>query len=170
MIWKQTDLTPSSSGIGTFSSTGRFYVSGNIMSLWYGDDFANQVSLEGKSYAFYRLFYECETLMNARNLILPAITLSQQCYRDMFMSCTSLIAGPSLPAPTLQRNCYRNMFYGCSSLSYIKCLATNISAANSTSLWVDSVASSGTFIKNSSTSWTTGTSGIPSGWTVINVT
>lgn len=63
------------------------------------------------------------------------------------------------------------MFKGCSGLNYIKCLATNISASNCTNNWVDSVASSGTFVKNASmTSWTTGASGIPTGWTVQDAT
>ena len=57
----------------------------------------------------------------------------------------------------------------CESLNYIKCLATDISATNCTNGWVSGVAATGTFVKASSmTSWTTGTSGIPTGWTVQN--
>ena len=62
------------------------------------------------------------------------------------------------------------MFYGCSSLNYIKCLATTPSTEY-TSNWVDGVAASGTFIKNSAATWNvTGVDGIPSGWTVQDVT
>jgi hypothetical protein len=47
------------------------------------------------------------------------------------------------------------------------CLATNISASDCTYNWVNGVASNGTFTKVASmSSWTTGTNGIPSGWTV----
>ena len=61
------------------------------------------------------------------------------------------------------------MFNGCTKLNYIKCLAIDISASYCTNTWVDGVASNGTFVKASSmTSWKTGTSGIPSGWTVQN--
>lgn len=62
------------------------------------------------------------------------------------------------------------MFYMCTSLNRIKCLATNVSSAgNAISSWLYNVASTGTFIKASSeTGWPTGTSGIPSGWTVNN--
>lgn len=50
ILWKQTGLTPSSSsGIGTFSATGNFNVSGNIMSLYYGDSFVGQKDLTGKN-------------------------------------------------------------------------------------------------------------------------
>ena len=87
----------------------------------------------------------------------------------MFYGCTSLVTAPTLPATTLATYCYRYMFYSCSSLNYIKCLATDISATNCTSSWLKGVASSGTFVKAASmTSWTTGISGIPSGWTVQN--
>ena len=88
----------------------------------------------------------------------------------MFDGCTNLTTAPVLPATTLAVNCYRYMFNGCSSLNYIKCLATDISASNCTGNWVNGVAASGTFVKNSSMSWGTGVDGIPSGWTVENAT
>lgn len=54
------EMTPGTTsgnrGIGTFSATGRFNASGNIMSLLYGDDFIGQTDLTGKSYAFCELF------------------------------------------------------------------------------------------------------------------
>ena len=87
----------------------------------------------------------------------------------MFKNCTNLIKAPELPAPTLADLCYIRIFQGCSNLKYIKCLATDISAASCTTDWVSGVASTGTFIKYSTmNSWGTGTYGIPSGWTVVN--
>ena len=48
-------------------------------------------------------------------------------------------------------------------------LATDISAGSCLNNWVYNVASSGTFVKNPAmNSLPTGTSGIPSGWTVVN--
>ena len=59
------------------------------------------------------------------------------------------------------------MFDGCTKLNYIITYATDISASYCTYQWVRGVAESGTFIKDSKmTSWTTGDSGIPNGWTV----
>ena len=87
----------------------------------------------------------------------------------MFNDCTSLVTAPVLPATTLAEDCYSNMFAGCTNLNNITCLATDISATDCTNYWVYNVASNGTFIKNPSmTSWTTGESGIPNGWTVQN--
>ena len=114
------------------------------------------------------MFNGCTSLVNAPEL--PATTLADNCYYYMFNGCTSLVNAPSLPATTLANYCYENMFNDCTNLSYIKCLATNISATDCTNNWVNGVASTGTFVKNSSMEeekgWTTGASGIPEGWTV----
>ena len=115
VLWKGT-MTPSSSGIGTFSSTTNFDVQGNVMSLLYGDNFKGQVDLTGKTYAFYRLFYNNDKVMSAENLSLPATTLVTKCYDSMFQGCTLLVTAPELPATTLERQCYYSMFQGCTSL------------------------------------------------------
>ena len=118
ILWKQIGLTPTSSnGIGTFSATGNFEVSGNIMSLYYGDNFIGQTNLTGKNYAFLNLFYNCNKLVNAENLILSSTTLAPSCYYNMFLGCSSLTEAPELLATTLAPSCYYNMFRGCSSLT-----------------------------------------------------
>jgi hypothetical protein len=68
----------------------------------------------------------------------------------------------------LAQGCYGYMFYGCSNLNYIKCLATDISATSCTSGWLSNVSYSGNFETPSTTNWTTGVNGIPSGWTRVN--
>ena len=61
------------------------------------------------------------------------------------------------------------MFFGCSALSYIKCLAEDISASYSLYCWVDGVFSEGTFVKAPSMNdWPQGIDGIPEGWTVLD--
>ena len=151
-------------------------ISGNIMSLIYGDNFYGQTVLD-TPYSFHRLFasfrigvmYEYNNIIDASNLILPATTLADDCYFFMFKSCTSLTTAPVLPATTLANGCYFGMFDNCTSLNYIKCLATDISAIDCLSGWVYGVSSTGTFVKNPNMSnWPTGDSGIPSGWTVQN--
>ena len=249
ILWKGITTPQLGSGIGKFSgdTNVRYTVEGNIMALLYGDDFKEQTSLEGKDYAFFYLFGGNPNVTSAENLSLPAITLANQFYRQMFQGCTSLTTAPELPATTLATNCYYSMFRGCTSLttapqlpattltsgcySYmfngctslttapelpattlanncynnmfngctnlttapdlpattlvdycyssmfkgctslnsIKCLATEIHIWSCTTNWVSGVAASGTFTKASSmSSWTEGTSGIPSGWTVVD--
>lgn len=115
----------------------------------------------------YKMFSTCMSLVTPPEL--PATTLAPYCYNNMFYYCKSLTKSPVLPATTLVTGCYMAMFRACTSINNIKCLATNIGAAQCTSYWVEFAPNSGTFIKNSSmSSWPSGMSGIPSGWTVQN--
>ena len=120
-------------------------------------------------YCYDNMFSYCYSLTEAP--LLPATILEDYCYNGMFYRCTSLTTAPELPAPTLVQYCYRNMFGECGKLNYIKCLATNISATECTTNWVNLVAKSGTFVKNSAMSaWTIGANGIPTDWTTQNYT
>ena len=113
------------------------------------------------------MFYECTKLTTVPAL--PVTTLASNCYQYMFGGCTNLKTAPELPATKLADRCYGGMFYKCTKLSYIKCLATNISPKDCTYIWVYKVANTGTFVKAASMpTWTTGDNGIPKGWTVIN--
>jgi hypothetical protein len=113
---------------------------------------------------YWRMFRGC-TSINSAPAILPAKTLAPYCYNQMFMQ-TAITKAPELPASTLDEYSYYQMFLGCNQLNHIKCMATDISATGCTQGWVNGVASSGTFVKNSEmSSWTTGNDGIPSGWT-----
>ena len=116
IMWKATITPTGSYGCGVFTSTCNFDVEGNAMSLLFGDNFENQTSLSGKSYAFYKMFYNNKKIINAEYLVLPATILSDYCYYNMFFQCTSLTAIPKLPATTLSDSCYREMFFGCTSL------------------------------------------------------
>lgn len=168
IMWKGTLSASSSNGIGTFSSTGRFEVEGNAMSLKYGDNFSDKTTLPD-NYSFAKLFYNCGSLTSAENLVLPATALTQSCYNSMFYYCTSLNTAPSLPATALAQTCYQNMFYWCSSLNSITCLATDISASNCTQNWVRSVGYVGTFYKAASMNdWDAGANGVPAGWTLTD--
>ena len=173
------------SGFG--GGTATFNAEGNVMSLIYGDNFANNDILTG-TYNFCSLFKE-SNIISAENLVLPAMTLTPHCYRAMFAQCLSLDTPPELPATTLATSCYRYMFQDdpletapdllaltlvdgcyegmfnrCTNLNYIKCKAIDISATNATNAWVESVASSGTFVKDVNTAWSIGNSGIPRQW------
>ena len=88
---------------------------GNIMSLIYGDDFIGQTSLIVPK-AFENCFSYCPGLFDISNLVLPATTLSEACYSNMFNNC-SFLEAPALPATTLAKRCYRYMFMGCASLT-----------------------------------------------------
>ena len=120
-------------------------------------------TLGKKCYA--SMFEGCTSLTTAP--ILSSTALQEGCYESMFQGCTSLTSAPELSTRVLVRDCYKNMFTGCINLTYIKCLATNIEALYCTNNWLKDTKQTGTFVKSKNmNSWTTDTSGIPSGWTV----
>lgn len=119
---------------------------------------------------YHMMFNGCDNLTSAPS-ILPATALTENCYRLMFAGCDSLTTAPELPAPRPDYYSYGYMFQNCVSLNYIKCLATDLSITYCTRDWVQNVSPTGTFVKNPNMSgWGTGTSRIPSGWTVIDAT
>lgn len=228
------------------NSSANIIVSGNIMSLLYGDNFKGKTAFPNDSvYNFRNLFQNNTHLINAENLILPATTLNSSCYfgmfegctalmhtpelpattlgnycyqnmfkgcaalvatpalpvmelkmncyagmfqgctsltkapelpanklasncyQYMFSGCTSLTTAPELPATTLASYCYNSMFKGCTKLNYIKAMFITTPSASYASNWVNGVAATGTFVKNSAATWNvTGVNGIPSGWTI----
>lgn len=111
-----------------FTITKKCNLSGNIMSLLYGDEAELHTSLANNNACFSESFSGCSTIIDASQLRLPADTLCPQCYQYMFENCTSLVAAPSvLPATMLAKECYKNMFIGCSSLkSAPEILATTL--------------------------------------------
>lgn len=190
VLIKATNSTYNKSLVTT-ASTASFNAEGNIMSVIYGDNFIDQTSLSSSNCFAY--FFEKTNIVNAENLILPATSLSSGCYSHMFEGCSLLLTAPELPATTINswvysemfRDCislttapdllassftsysYNQMFQGCSSLNYIKCLATSFGGKNN---WVSGVAANGTFVKHPNASWSSGASGIPNGWTVVDAT
>ncbi len=179
------------SGFGNIG-TAPFNVSGNIMSLVYGDNFVGQTELPAQN-TFWCLF-DGSNVVSAEHLVLPATAMTNNCYRALFANCSLLSVAPKLPATNLYNNCYRamfthdisltrapelpattvksesynSMFNTCNSLTYIKCLATN-RQSNSCTGWVTGVAAAGTFIKDVNASWSVGGDGIPTGWVIGNI-
>ena len=102
-------------GTTIIGNSGAYNVYGNIMSLVDEENY-NTATAVG-DYAFAALFSYNTTLLDASNLLLPATTLGEACYSDLFCGCSSLTAAPALPATTLAAKCYRAMFEGCSLTS-----------------------------------------------------
>ena len=90
-----------------------FDVSGNIMSLFYGDKFIGKKELPHT----LQNFFEGTKIQNAENLVLPTTTLTPLCYYRMFYECPLLTAPKILPATTLADYCYKEMFAYCEYLT-----------------------------------------------------
>lgn len=186
--------TSKSAYSGFEGGTATYNIEGNIMSLIYGDNFAGNTTLPNSTYIFCSIFKK-SNVISAENLILPATTLRNYCYRAMFSYASSLTTPPALPATTLAQGCYWYMFeatsiseapvlnattllkecYGhmftdCQNLSLIQCFATTgFGAQDCLTGWTTNVAASGMFVKDgNTTTWTTGVNGIPTSWIVCN--
>lgn len=141
---------------------------GNLMSLLKGkSNFASATAIEA-NYAFYGLFAGADKLVNniIRHPELPATTLKEGCYEDMFYGCKGITRAPDLPAGVLTKNCYKEMFADCSKLSYVKCLAGDISPEGCTKDWLTNAGSEASSNKKvaSAIKLPSGNDGLPSGW------
>lgn len=121
---------------------------------------------------YSNMFAGCISLKIAPKL--PATTLVRACYWCMFSGCTSLTESPILSATILGESCYLEMFYNCSNLSKVICLLEDVTMNNTISSptkdWLKNVSSNGIFFKNSQTNLlSSNVSGIPDGWTTINL-
>ena len=168
-------------------------ISGNIMSMFYGDNFVGQTTFPSSSYNLFHFFTNNTYLIDVSNLVLPVTTLMNGCYYGMFMGCTSLTTTPEIPATTLTEKCYMAMFHGCTSLetapylpaitlvnscydsmftgctslNYVKAAFTTEPTLSYTNSWLFNVSSTGTFVKSQSATWTnTGSDSVPVGWTI----
>lgn len=112
-----------------FTCSGACYIYGNIMSLLQSTGYETATTLTS-NYAFRNLFYGLNPSSSYQNianpdiyshptkqLLLPATTLTRNCYEAMFANCSNLTKAPKLPATTLADYCYRNMFLGCTNLT-----------------------------------------------------
>ena len=86
---------------------------GNIENLLDYETVANGEHPSMASMCYGSLFYGCASLIKAPEL--PATTLADSCYRNMFRG-TGLTKAPELPATTLADSCYRCMFQDCANL------------------------------------------------------
>ena len=78
-------------------------------------DYENYADVSTADAKFYRLF--CQNTQLRTPPSLPATTLTESCYEEMFKGCTALTKAPELPATTLAGNCYNEMFLGCTALT-----------------------------------------------------
>ena len=106
-------LSTSSNDYLNFAISGNpVSLSGNVMSLIDG---VGDTTVIPRDYCFYRLFHG-SSIKTISQDFLPATTITNGCYFDLFSGCSVLENAPELPALTMQENCYRGMFYGCSKL------------------------------------------------------
>ena len=116
--------------VGRISYNGTYKVYGNIMSLKYSDNFTSDDAkvLNSTTGGFAGMFSGETGLTDASNLILPATTLNDNCYKAMFSGCTKLTGTvKSIPASSLTNSCCETMFANTKITSIPSIKAENVS-------------------------------------------
>lgn len=178
-----------------FSSTGKYNISGDLRSVINPATMGNEY-LGGSSYGYiFHSVFAGNKIVDSSGLVTPTSNRPQS-YSYMFdgctdmiyppkildagtesrptdgvfRGCTSLLQSPILPKEVLISYQYNMLFDGCSSLKHIVMLATDKSASGSLNTWVRGVPNTvdGVFVKHINATWTTtGSSGVPSNWTIV---
>lgn len=100
-----------------FNATKQFKVYGNVMSLFNGDEFKENSEFNSSSTNNCTGLLRTTLLVDANNLILPALTLYESSYNGMFRGAANLVYGPKLlPALNVPKDGYSSMFEGCVKL------------------------------------------------------
>lgn len=112
-----------------FTASKQFKVYGNIMSMFNGDNFKTNHEFDSSTAFNCTGLFRTTYLVDASNLILPALTLYESSYNGMFRGATNLVYGPKiLPALDIPHDGYSSMFEGCTSLVEApEILATTVS-------------------------------------------
>lgn len=166
--WFRFANTTSSVNVGQFTIIGDVTLSGNINSFL-SNDFENLTDISGYSgrYGIFGYMFDnsrntCH-VTNAENLRLPATVLGVQAYRGLLQS-TPIYTSPDIPKATMAQYCFGWMFNGCSNLNRINSYVETYSSSYFNS-WVGSVPATGLFCNYGGASFSTGSDGIPNGWT-----
>lgn len=146
---------------------GIFKVSGNIMSLLYGDDFEDKKIIPSDR-CFESLFSVAIGITTAPEL--PAVALKNSCYEKMFQNCKHLTSTPDLPAEVLPTGAYKGMFQNCTNIKSIKAFCKTI-GTDALNNWLSTnLSSNGVFYKNSQwNNYSRDENGIPAGWNIVNI-
>lgn len=119
------------------ASTADVYVYGNFMSLIHATDFATNYAMTG-DWNFAKLFRKegaqpwdppmtVTTIKShpTNDIVLPATSLTNNCYTGLFAGCKGITRAPELPATTMTVGCYQEMFRG-TGLTAVPALPTTV--------------------------------------------
>lgn len=125
VLWKAEagKFATSPTGYSTFTANGRFNVSGNILSLLYGDNYGDKTDTRAYTYTFSSLFRDNTNLIDASQLKLPTGHLNAGDLLGLFRGCTSLVHGAPLYAPNIPGSCCYWMYHGCTSMTEMPTIA-----------------------------------------------
>lgn len=117
------------------------------------------------NYGLGYMFADCINLKNVQKTLPVVENINLNTYYYMFAVCTSLEKAPILPIEDVgTANPYYCMFQGSSKLKWVACYRK--SGSDSATNWLNGVSPTGTIWVYRDTTYPSGISGIPNGWTV----
>ena len=143
----------------TFSSTGKCNVYGNILSLIYGDNFADKHSVTDSAHVLRDIFRDIQSV-SAEFMIIPVDIIHTYCCVLIFSGNTTIEKGPVFISSEIKSNGLQQAFDGCTSLQSVTILADTVNTSQSN--WARNVPSGGVLTKKTGTTWNL----LPTGWTV----
>lgn len=96
----------------------QFHAEGNTMSLWYGDNFANQTTLS-VNHACQSMFNASNNLTSVENLVFPARTIGTHFYHTTFKNCSNLSGSVTFEMDVINQECLSITFENCSKLKAV---------------------------------------------------
>lgn len=151
-----------------FKTDFDYNISGNINSMYYGNDFIGKEDNGGIGQFMFSYWFYNNRVVDASKLILPYKILELSYYNWLFYGCSKLTIAPELIAKIVKNGGYANLFRKCSSIKYVKCLLEEVSESV-LNRWLSETNSTGTIVKKRGVEYPIGESGIPSGWTVEEI-
>ena len=154
-------------------STCTFNAYGNMQSIIYGDDFANHPS--DAVWCAWSHMFQSSKIISAANLVTPGGNYSKWAFFETFYDCPLLVDSPQINCSSINGDVtFTETFYNCQSLKTIQ--LPYLETGGTFARWIFNVPRGGTFVQkrgavyqsvgSSSTLYPTG---IPAGWTVIEV-
>lgn len=114
-------------------------------------------------------FGEMYALTGIETVTIPKMHFNEGRMTGFMRNCSSLkTAIVETYDETIPNNAYQHLFRSCTGLETVTCKAKNFNS-NTFADWLLDASATGTFIKDKNTTWPTGNSGIPSGWTIKNM-
>lgn len=109
-VWFRANITPTTTGIGTFSCTKKCNLEGTPMSLLYGDRAGDYPYIP--NYAFMELFNNNIKIISATDDFITFASIGYQACINMFKQCSNFVSSLTNFFTTINSNCYNSMYYG----------------------------------------------------------
>lgn len=109
-IWFRANITPTTTGIGTFSCTKKCNLEGTPMSLLYGDRAGDYPYIP--NYAFMALFNNNIKIISATDDFITFSSIGASACQNMFKQCSNFVSSLTNFFTTIYSSCYNSMYYG----------------------------------------------------------